>query len=988
MESRALCHYPGLDSVATLRTNRMACTAVNADGVELGNVEWGGVGALLTRILRDHTPADHPVLVASGAMLNTPFYKESDIDKTTDTVANADILSPSLKEVKTREPKRKRRRISTLPQCIEAAVKTGEVSALAARKVLLEATCPEKLGCLRWGDMVEAMLQLMQVAVVHADAGWVARMAHLSLSRLSTRDRTGPTLRHLSEVVWALGYKGGYIAVDGAWVTSLSNAIEDKLDTLFDEQEQRSREGVFVASQATNYAPMATEVLNVLRRIQSLPRVWKQVSEKGLRNLYQILMRMKEQLMADQVEAAGVDAGKRLISCITIAHKFEGLLVAEGTGPDVKGLLEIMLVHALRHVTSWSALYKGVKECLKVCYFFPPSATVEARRTVARFADELVQGPVRSMAKAAEALARCGALDAEILQHVCDAVVSSVSDDKQMCSRADHLTNCALQLASCGVRTERVFELLSDLALDAIRSNQALGKASAISSAKQDTRSLARTITATVCRLASAGVNDIVRFQKFAAVYFDLNPLKQHDLTREGNATPAAPRDQNGGASVEDHVFSEEKENESDVEQMQFLSDLEVLHCMHLGNFGTFSIQAMQVTHVADVSMHMHMTSCGGHDRVVSTADVRRALEQFTDPSLPVFVDLGCGRGSFLLTLASRHPKREAFNYLGVDRSPFLLARASGLAARFAVSGRLQFVAGTAEDVLSALGGLTNQSINPDADPCGPRFGRVVVVSVLFPTPFSASSASTDAPCSPCDGVELRSDTKSPDVSLAEPLAAPGGIPSSRTPADLRLASTRQHNTQLPENEDFLFSERLPYTLWGLLGRRDSAVFVESHTEEVAVRMFDLLAAGRIPDGGVAFRPWVPPKDASTYAVARESIPASVDPCDASPSPDTDAQHVLPGHGAWSSADVAAAKTRTREQHNSFQHPNSENAERTKRSATWIAQGGVRADGDNWLDHNPWSLACGARTETEAHCDANNIKVFRCIFKPFMRAME
>lgn len=77
--------------------------------------------------------------------------------------------------------------------------------------------------------------------------------------------------------------------------------------------------------------------------------------------------------------------------------------------------------------------------------------------------------------------------------------------------------------------------------------------------------------------------------------------------------------------------------------------------------------------------MHMHMTASGGHERVVTDTHVHTALRQFRDASLPLVVDLGCGRGSFLLTLASRHPKRDAYNYLGVDRSPFLLARVSAM---------------------------------------------------------------------------------------------------------------------------------------------------------------------------------------------------------------------------------------------------------------------------------------------------------------------
>ena len=73
----------------------------------------------------------------------------------------------------------------------------------------------------------------------------------------------------------------------------------------------------------------------------------------------------------------------------------------------------------------------------------------------------------------------------------------------------------------------------------------------------------------------------------------------------------------------------------------------------------------------------------------------------FEDRTLPVVIDAGCGRGSFLLCLACR--STAACNYLGLERSPFLVRKATGLAARWGVSGKVRFVVGSASTVLGRL---------------------------------------------------------------------------------------------------------------------------------------------------------------------------------------------------------------------------------------------------------------------------------------------
>lgn len=195
--------------------------------------------------------------------------------------------------------------------------------------------------------------------------------------------------------------------------------------------------------------------------------------------------------------------------------------------------------------------------------------------------------------------------------------MGSIASDKQMCIRADHLTNCALQLASCGMSTDSVFQLLSDLALEALRTN--VSKANSADNGDNQGMALARTISATVCRLASAGVNDVTRFRKFADIYFSQFPSSKiaHTKSTEinGNISNMCPAEEvqegQGHAACDSKMPTKNAhcdssgcaESVSEEEKAQFQSDLHVLHSMRDGTFGTFSTQAMQVCLVQCTSL-------------------------------------------------------------------------------------------------------------------------------------------------------------------------------------------------------------------------------------------------------------------------------------------------------------------------------------------------------------------------------------------------
>ena len=100
--------------------------------------------------------------------------------------------------------------------------------------------------------------------------------------------------------------------------------------------------------------------------------------------------------------------------------------------------------------------------------------------------------------------------------------------------------------------------------------------------------------------------------------------------------------------------------------------------------------------------------------------------ELFTDATLPLVLDLGCGSGRFLLSLGERDAAR-ARNYLGIEIREPLVTRANTWAEKKGWGGYIRF-------------GATNANVNAqgwlDAYP-----GPLVQVSILHPDPHW---------CAPC----------------------------------------------------------------------------------------------------------------------------------------------------------------------------------------------------------------------------------------------
>lgn len=234
---------------------------------------------------------------------------------------------------------------------------------------------------------------------------------------------------------------------------------------------------------------------------------------------------------------------------------------------------------------------------------------------------------------------------------------------------------------------------------------------------------------------------------------------------------------------------------------------------MRAGSFGYFSELPMLLTHKADTAMHSHMTESALPPSWSDSAAIRDRLATaltFTHPDRPLVIDIGCGRGSFLLALASRRwPGTLGWaadppNYLGIERSPFLVRKAEGLASRWRISGTVRFVVGPAELVLSELRAMP-EHLRPN----------VRMTCLQFPTP---SIAVWPEPPSP-----VAAATAIPGVDISH------GVMSA--------AAANRGNSHLPsESSSFLGSPAVLNAALALLAP-GGWMYLQTNTEDVAVAM-------------------------------------------------------------------------------------------------------------------------------------------------------
>ena len=474
--------------------------------------------------------------------------------------------------------------------------------------------------------------------------------------------------------------------------------------------------------------------------------------------------------------------------------------------------------------------------------------------------------------------------------------------------------------------------------------------------------------------LASAGLRDHAAFRRIAAV---------------AAATPES--DELASLALQ----ATSAEQLAEMQQWHFRR-IRAFAEMRDGTFGYFSQLPMLLTHKADCSMHGQMTSAalpaGWDSPAAVAARLAAAIAAFDDPTLPVAVDFGCGRGSFLLRLATAAtPAASApatqtstsqrcnvdatntacvaesgaggaskttglvllpskVNFLGVERAPFLVRKARGLAARWGVSSRLQFVAGSAEAVVARWHELETAPL-------------IELACLQFPTPFTSSNRGGAKPKDGVDGgggdggectggtTVDHSGVADAGVAAAAVLAA---IPTAAATAVATVAAERcgdgslklnfesTHNSHLPTaSAGFLASASLAKQLPSLLSPTGK-VFLQTNTEDVAVAMRKVFEA-----------------DSRLCVVEGAACGYSADA----------------GAGVGASAGVGLIDA------DGVDGDGDEPVRRSLRSSSWVARGGASADGAGWLPGNPWGDSCDARTETEVWCEAERFRVYRCALR-------
>lgn len=111
----------------------------------------------------------------------------------------------------------------------------------------------------------------------------------------------------------------------------------------------------------------------------------------------------------------------------------------------------------------------------------------------------------------------------------------------------------------------------------------------------------------------------------------------------------------------------------------------------------------------------------------------------FSDPSLPLFVDIGCGKGGFLLDLCSKELSQkdaddgdcETRNYLGLEIRPSVAQYAKERIAKWNLNGSLDFIGCNANvDLDRILGKYTR----------GGEGGEITMVSIQYPDPHFKKS--------------------------------------------------------------------------------------------------------------------------------------------------------------------------------------------------------------------------------------------------------
>ena len=347
-------------------------------------------------------------------------------------------------------------------------------------------------------------------------------------------------------------------------------------------------------------------------------------------------------------------------------------------------------------------------------------------------------------------------------------------------------------------------------------------------------------------------------------------------------------------------------------------------------------------------------------------------VELFTDPSLPLVLDLGCGYGVPLLNLCDQQHRglfARRCNYLGVDLSDRAIRYASGISKRWGFTGTCAFVYADCEAALDHI-----RSTYP---------GPVVLAMVNFPTPYGVSSVLGDSAEAPVETVAGAEKRKFAEEAASNELTNPAQDCSLGPDKHVKLGG----NTQLPDSFDnFMVNHALVRSMVDVLTKKSLAgvapvLFLQSNVEDVVVTMSNIVHS-------------VLSTDATNTNSVRKMDSGEVDVVQA-------AIDLIFRPVAPALADTATLRWRTLEELQQATSGAPGTGRMSRRLQLWLkaledaptddaaaivaSQENVhgvaarhRAAGHGWLASTP--LPGNARTETEVHCDIEKQPVHRTIF--------
>eukprot|EP00039_Didymoeca_costata_P023317 m.6683 g.6683 ORF g.6683 m.6683 type:complete len:854 (+) comp3568_c0_seq1:216-2777(+) len=719
------------------------------------------------------------------------------------------------------------------------------------------------------GAFCESILQLMSVIDLHNDAHWVSSVGEDVRKRLqldSTEEINNEqnksmqpkhirtfTPRHLALLCWALGDKGKLVQTNVPWVVLVSRSL---VSTLLEPSRHSEVE----------------ELCGIAQRIQHMSIV------------RDIVWPVLVQLSTKSFQSSEFLKRRSLLKVVSAMKRLDSVGIVDVLQPPEE---LVRILSQSIHAATWSETHKTLRYLKNEDFLLMNRSVEDLTCVIEKHLKEMINSTcldIDTIASLSELLAATNTLSSTSENILNNMIMKHVQNGKQHITLARDArikANWCLHMAGAGFSNNEVFSALADAVLSDILS--------------PPQRALSR------MRRSSKGrwIPDVLPLKptKFwlvkVATLMAASGESRPDFFKQIAQLASQTTDNEEQAALLQMKSSEEHGEELDT---WFHRGNKALDEMKEGVFSYFSDLPMLLMHKADSAMHGFMTT----KMILPEWDVEINLQKrvdealsFDDKSLPLFIDLGCGRGSFLLGVAKEFqkgvsetmPRCGKMNFLGVERSPYLIRKACGIAKRWGLQGTVRFVHGSAQKVIEYL-------IKHKQAAAG-------VVSVQYPTPFPKTQTARKEDVTP-------------------------------------LSTKSNHNPHLPQLEDngFLVTPSMSRAVLKLL-LPGGVVFLQSDSEDVAVKM-------------------------------RETFLEHDDDClNAAPSYNIDGFSAFVCPQGFKNAPVQEIA----------------HHKRTLRSNEYLAGGGVPAEGAGWLPCNPWSAVCRARTETEAACNINNIRVYRCFLQ-------